>query len=130
MKKLCGSIALIVTLLMNSPAMSQQLKVAENLRHDQVMMPAAAPERSRMAPVDYSMFIEDGAAGILIYYDERQTKWDVDYVEVYDLLGNLLLVSWTDQTGVCQVAMNRGLLNADEPHVEGTLVVIGVGQEI
>ncbi len=130
MKKLCGLIALIAALLVHSQAMSQQLKVAENLRHDQIMMPASVPDQSRMVPVDYAMFVEDGAVGILVFYDDKRTKWDFDYVEVYDLLGNLLLISWIDQKGVCQVAMDRGLLNADNPRVEGTLVIIGVGREV
>lgn len=56
-------------------------------------MPASVPERSRMVSVDYTTFVQHGAAGILVFYDDGRTKWDFDYVEVYDLLGNLLLVS-------------------------------------
>ena len=58
----------------------------------------------------------------MIYYDDIRTKWDIDYIELYDLEGRLLLVSWVDRFGVCQVAMDRGLLDADNPKVEGVLV--------
>ena len=62
------------------------------------------------------MFLEKGGgAGVLIYYDDLRTKWDVDYIEFYDLEGNLLLVSWIDRFGACQVGMDRGLLDPDPP---------------
>ena len=54
----------------------------------------------------------------------------MDYIELYDLEGDLLLVSWIDGFGACQLAMDRGLLNADEPRVDGTLVMIGIGHEL
>ncbi len=74
------------------------------------------------------MFLEKGGgAGVLIYYDDLRTKWDVDYIEFYDLEGNLLLVSWIDRFGVCQVVMDRGLLDPADPSVDGVLVAIQVG---
>jgi hypothetical protein len=32
--------------------------------------------------------------------------------------------------GVCQAAEDRGLLNFDEPEIDGTLVIVGVGREL
>jgi hypothetical protein len=51
----------------------------------------------------------------------------LDYVEFYDLEGNLLLMSWIDGRGLCQAAMDRGLLNEKKPAVDGVLVMIAVG---
>jgi len=130
MKKLCASIFLIVAVLLGSQGLAEQLRVAENLRQGQVMMPASVPERSRMTIVDHIMFVDSGVAAILIFYDDKTTERELDYIEVYDVEGNLLLLSWIDKTGVCLVAMDRGLLNSDDPEVDGTLVMVGVGREL
>jgi len=130
MKKLCASIVLIVAVLLGSQGLAEQLRVAENLRQGQVMMPASVPERSRMTIVDHIMFVDSGVAAILIFYDDKTTERELDYIEVYDVEGNLLLLSWIDKTGVCLVAMDRGLLNSDDPEVDGTLVMVGVGREL
>jgi hypothetical protein len=131
MKKFYAFVVLLAALLVNDRAMTEQLTVGENLRHEQVRLPPSIPERSQMVVVDSTTFVYDnGASGILIFYDDPRTERAVDYIEFYDLEGNLLLVSWIDRFGVCQVAMDRGLLDADEPEVDGTLVLIGVGREL
>jgi hypothetical protein len=66
----------------------------------------------------------------MIFYDDPLTKLDLDYLEVYDLGGDLLLVSWIDRFGVCQVAIDRALLNEDERAVDGVLVLITGGTEL
>jgi hypothetical protein len=84
-----------------------------------------------MMIVDDLMFVrEDGTAAILIFYDDLRTQWYVDLIECYDLDENLPLVTWIDQLGVCRVAMDRGLLDGNDPEVDGTLVMIGVGREL
>ena len=131
MQKLCALAVLLAALLVNDRAMAEQLTVGENLRHQQITLPASIPDRNHMVVLDYTMFLDDGgAAGILVFYDDVRTKWGVNYIEFYDVEGNLLLVSWIDRFGACQVAMDRGLLDADEPEVDGTLVMIGVGCEL
>ncbi|HEV8721357.1 MAG TPA: hypothetical protein VGW77_12050 [Candidatus Binatia bacterium] len=128
MKTPLAFVVLVAALLVSDTAMNQEFTVAENLRHQQVLLPPSAPDRSRMAVMDSVMFLEEGGgAGILIYYDDLRTKWDVDYIEFYDIDGNLLLVSWIDRFGVCQVAMDRGLLEPADPSVDGVLVTIQVG---
>ena len=110
---------------------AEQLRSAENLRHEQVLLPFSTPDRARMATVDSYLFLEaGGGAGIFVFYDDASTELEIDYIEFYDVDGNLLLVSWIDRFGVCNVAMDRGLLNGDEPAVDGALVLIGVGQEL
>lgn len=45
-----------------------------------------------MLVIDHTMFLDDSrAAGILIFYDDGRTQREVDYIESYDLEGNLLL---------------------------------------
>ena len=111
--------------------MTEQFRVVENLRHQQISQPASIPDRNRMMIADDFMFVgEDGTAAILIFYDDVRTQRHVDLIECYDLDGNLLPVTWIDRLGICQVAMDRGLLDADDPGVDGTLVIVGVGQEL
>jgi len=132
MKKLCVLMILTAALFFNQNAMTESFTVVENLRHEQINLPPSIPDRNRMVVIDYTMFIEDsGAAGILIFYDDGRTQREVDYIESYDLEGNLLLVSWIDRFGVCQVAMDRGLLDTEEPEIARTLVLIGgLGREL
>ncbi len=121
-------IVILAGLLNPAPARNEQSKFVENLRHELIELPASAPERNRLRVLDSLVFSEEGGgASILIYYDDIRTKWDIDYIELYDLEGRLLLVSWVDRFGVCQVAMDRGLLDADNPKVEGVLVMITLG---
>ena len=51
----------------------------------------------------------------MIFYDDPRTKLELDYLEVYDIGGDLLLVSWIDRFGVCQVAIDRALLGRGDP---------------
>ena len=132
MKKLWGLLVLVGTLVLFSDiAMNQPLKVMENLRHEQVLLPPSVPDKSRMAVRDSVIFIEaGGGAGILVFYDDTRTKCEVDYIELYDLEGNLLVVSWIDRTGIRQVAMDRGLLDPKNPLVDRVLVMIAVGTPV
>jgi hypothetical protein len=70
---------------------------------------------------------EGGGSGIIVFYDDPQTKLDLDYLEVYDIGDDLLLVSWIDRFGVCQVAIDRALLSRDDPAVDGVLILITGG---
>jgi hypothetical protein len=121
-------VALALPLWLSDVAMNQPLKITENLRHEAVLLPLSTPEKARMAPVDSLLFVEQGgAAGMLFFYDDPGTKTPVDYIEFYDLAGQLLLVSWIDRLGVCQAAMDRGLLDPKNPKVDRTMVTITLG---
>ena len=129
MKALVVLIILVLAGLLNvDPAMNEQFRVVEDLRHELIVLPPSAPERNGLKMLDSVMFVEEGGgAGVLIYYDDVRTQLDIDYIEVYDLEGRLLLVSWVDRFGACQVAMDRGLFDADDPKLEGVLVMITLG---
>ena len=129
MKKLLGLVVLgIAMLLFSDVAMNQTLKTTESPATAQTLQPANTPDKGRMEERDTLIFLEAGGmAGILVFYDDTRTTWDIDYIEFYDLEGNLLLVAWLDRLGVCQVAMDRGLLDAEHPGLDGILVMIAVG---
>lgn len=110
--------------------MREPLSTVKNA-HPEIVSPLSASERARLEVLDNLIFIEpEGPAGVVVFYDDLTTKWDVDYIEVYDVLGELLLVSWIDQFGICQAAIDRGLLDPNDPKFEGVLVRIILGADI
>lgn len=129
MKKLLVSVvALALPLLLSNVTMTEPLKITQNLRHETVSLPLSTPDKARMAHVDSLLLVErGGAAGVLFFYDDPATKTPVDYIEFYDPEGHLLLVSWIDRLGVCQAAMDRGLLDPNNPKVDRTMVTVTLG---
>ncbi len=57
-------------------------------------------------------------------YDDPQTERPVDYLELYDGSGGLVLVSWVDRFGIRRMAMDRGLLQEEASELEGILVLL------
>ena len=128
MKKFVASIFLLGALLISDQVTSESLNVTENLRQERVMLPPSAPDRSRMAVVQTLTFLEeDLGSGVLVFYDDNRSKWKFDYIELYDIEGDLLVITWIDRFGACQVAMDRGLLNPDDPSIDGILVTVAPG---
>lgn len=104
-------------------------RVTENLRYERVVLPASVPNANQLVLTDYEMLWDDDdghPVGILATYDDSRTKREVDYVEFYDLLGDLVLITWIDRFGICQVAIDQGLVDEDGV-VERFLVVITGG---
>lgn len=128
MKALVVLFVFVTAMLITDEAMDQQLNVTENRRQEQVITPASTPDRNRMAVVQTLTFMEEElGAGVLVFYDDSRTKWKIDYIELYDLEGSLLVVTWIDRFGACQVAIDQGLLDPDDPSIDGVLVTLEVG---
>lgn len=128
MKKLATLLILLSALLTIGQVTGEQSNITENLRHERVILPPSTPDRNRMAVVQTLTFLEEEfGAGVLVFYDDTRTKWKIDYIELYDLEGDLLVITWIDQFGTCQVAMDRGLLDPDDPSIDGVLVTVAVG---
>ena len=129
MKKWLSFFAVILVLVLyRDSALTQPLKITENLRNESVLLPPSTPDKGRMAQTDRLLFFEaGGGAGILVFYNDPRTKPEIDYIEFFDIEGNLLLVSWIDRAGICQAAMDRGLLDEQDPKVERILVIVAMG---
>ncbi|HEY7714689.1 MAG TPA: hypothetical protein VIE90_09285 [Candidatus Binatia bacterium] len=127
-RKILVLVVLLTAVFFNGDVLSQQLRITENLRQQPVLLPMTTPDRNVMAAVDSYLFFEDGGElGVFIYYDDPRTKRDIDYIEFYDTDGNLLIVTWIDHLGICHVALDQGLLNEEDPAVDGTLILVDVG---
>lgn len=128
MRKFLASILLLGGLLIPDHLASDHLNTTEDLRHESVTLPPSTPDRSRLAVVQTLTFFEEElGAGVLVFYDDSQTRWQIDSIELYDFEGNLLVVTWLDRFGACQVVMDRGFLDPDDPTVEGIMVTVAVG---
>lgn len=128
MRKFLASILLLGGLLIPDHLASDHLNTTEDLRHESVTLPASTPDRSRLAVVQtLTFFEEEVGAGVLVFYDDSRTRWQIDSIELYDFEGNLLVVTWLDRFGACQVVMDRGFLDPDDPTVEGIMVTVAVG---
>jgi hypothetical protein len=128
MRLLCASLVLAAVLLSSERAEDEQLRFNES--SESVLLPLPAAEKSRLTVIDTVMVMdedENAVAGILVLYDDIRTKREIDYVELYNVIGNLLVVSWIDRFGICQTAMDRGLLDKEEPTIEGVLVSVTKG---
>jgi hypothetical protein len=118
-------------LLLCDEGRNEPLRIGENLRHENVLLPRGTPDKGQLVVTDYAMVKEEGGGlGIMVFYDDPRTKLEIDYLEIFDIAGDLLLVSWIDRFGVCQVAIDRALLTKDQPTVDGVLVLITGGTEL
>jgi hypothetical protein len=121
MKRILPALFIFAALLpLPSEGRSEPLRIAENLRNETILMPQGAPDRGQLVLTDYRMVEEErGGVGIMIFYDDPRTKLELDYIELYDVGGDLLLVSWIDRFGVCQVAIDRALLDRKRSPLTG-----------
>ena len=128
---LCAVLMLATLLFVCGEARTEPLRIGEVLRHENVLLHHGTPDRGQLVIIDYSIVAEvGGGVGVMIFYDDPRTKLNLDYLEVYDIGGDLVLVSWIDRFGVCQIAIDRALLNKDAPAVDGVLVLITGGTEL
>jgi hypothetical protein len=125
---LCAVLVVAAVLLSTQRAEDERLRFDESF--ESVPLPLSAAEKSRLTVIDTVIVMdedEDGVAGVLVLYDDIRTKREIDYVELYNVIGKLAVVSWIDRFGICQTAMDRGLLDKEEPTIEGVLVVVTGG---
>ena len=126
MKKLLALIVLVVPLLIGHTTLGEGLMVGEDLRHEPTLRRHSRPEPNGDPGYDDVRGRGQRRRHFRLLRHPR-TKTDVDYIEMYDVDGGLLLVAWIDRFGICQVAMDRGLLDSAHPALDGTFVMVDVG---
>lgn len=118
-------LGLLVLLLSGRNLHAEPMRVTENLRRERVFLPSSAPNKSKLILVSFTT-IQVGAdiAGTMAMYDDPQTERPMDYMELYDGSGGLLLISWIDRFGIRRTAMDRGLLQEEASKLEGVLILL------
>jgi len=120
---------LSIVLLWVSEVFAEPTQLVENLRRETVLLPSSAPTRSDLALMKCVTVTRDSQTiGWVAFYDDPETKRPVDYLEVYDGSGGLLLVGWIDRFGITRTAVDRGLLlEEDAAELEGVLALLPEG---
>jgi len=114
--------------LSGGPLHAEQIRVTENLRSETVLLPPSAPERGQLVLVSFvTITPEAEVIASVATYDDPRTSRPMDYLELYDEAGSLLLVSWVDSFGILRTAMDRGLLQEEASRLEGVLVLLQEG---
>jgi len=91
---LAGALGLSLLLLSSGSLHAEAIRVTENLRGEKVLLPSSAPETDRLLLVSFvTMAPEAEIIGALASYDDPKTRRSVDYLELYDGTGSLLLIS-------------------------------------
>ena len=122
---LAGALGPSLIILSNGSLHAETMRVTENLRGDTVLLPSSAPETDRLMLVSFvTMAPKSEIIGALASYDDPKTRRSVDYLELYDGTGSLLLISWVDRFGIRRTAMDRGLLQEEASRLEGVLVLL------
>jgi hypothetical protein len=115
-------------LLLAANAFGDQLRMVNNLRNEDVLVPVSAPNKDDMILLKYTIFTEaTGTIRLIAFYDDPKTPRPVDYLEVSDGVGNLLVIGWLDRFGIARTAVDRGLLEEDGTKVHGILLLIPEG---
>jgi len=124
-------LSLSLLLLPSKSLNAEPTRVTENLRRERVFVPSSAPNKSKLIPVSFTT-IQVGAdiAGTMATYDDPQTERPMDYIELYDGSGGLLLIGWIDRFGIRRTAVDRGLLQEDTSRLEGVLVLLADGTSL
>ncbi len=121
-------LGLTVLLLSIGSLHAEPVPVTENLRGETVLLPPSTPERDQLVLVSFVMITPEAEVIVSVAtYDDPQTRRSIDYLELYDEAGSLLLVSWVDRFGILRTAMDRGLLQEEASRLEGVLVLLQEG---
>ena len=124
-------LGLTVLLLSIGSLHAEPVPVPDNLRADALLLPPSTPERDQLVLVSFvTIAPEAEVVAAIAVYDDPQSRWSVDYMELYDGAGSLLLVSWVDRFGIRRTAMDRGLLQEEASRLEGVLVLLQEGTPV
>jgi hypothetical protein len=127
--KICFVVLGLAILLLSARSLhADPMKRIENLRGETVLLPLSAPEKSQLVLASFDRLARRAEIiGSLALYDDPQTKRPVDYLELYDRTGALLLIGWIDKFGIRRAAIDLGLFQADASELKGVLVLLTEG---
>lgn len=117
-------------LLVAMPGRAEETRALTNLRGEMVIVPDGVPDRREFVPLG-TLVVEVGTPVgkgglILAFYDDPNSERLGDYVEVYDLAGNLLKIEWYDEGGQVNIAHDQ---NLTDPDAQGPAKVLVMGAD-
>ncbi|MEE8076210.1 MAG: hypothetical protein V3T60_11370 [Candidatus Binatia bacterium] len=122
------TLGLSLLLLSGGSLHAETMRFTENLRSETVLLPPSAPDRGQLILISFVTIAAEAEAIVtMAVYDDPQTRWSVDLLELYDEAGALLSVSWVDKFGIRRTAMDRGLLQEETSRLEGVFVLLPEG---
>ncbi len=133
MSKIATAALLLGLLLAAAPSAAEETRTLTNLKGEQVTVPNVVPPREALAllkMVVVKIETPNGEGGLIFaLYGSADGKGpeDASYVELYDLAGNLLEITWLDESGHVKVAHDKNLTEPDakEP---AKVLVMGAGR--
>lgn len=109
----------------------EPLRVTQNLRSEEVVLPRSAPEKDHFTHLGtLAMMEKSSIVSVLDLYDDPSTERSVDYLELYDPSGELLVICWFDGYGIVRLAMDLGLLQEEKVALEHILVLVDSGTSL
>lgn len=132
MSKIATAALLLGLLLAATPSRAEETRMLTNLKGERVTVPNVVPDREELAllkMVVVKIEAPNGKGGLIVaIYGTAESKRldEANYVELYDLAGNLLEIAWFDESGQVKVAHDKNLTDPDakEP---AKVLVIGAG---
>lgn len=100
------------------------------LKGELVTVPVIVPEREALALLEVQVVQVETPIGkvgfVLAFYNNPKSQGLKNYVETYDLTGNLLEIAWYDEAGQMRVAQDKSL---SDPGAEEPAKVLVMGAE-
>lgn len=135
MSKFSTAALLLGLLLAATPGRTEETRTLTNLKGERVTVPNAVLAREELAllkMVVVTIETPNGKGGLIVaIYGTSESKRldEANYVELYDLAGNLLEIAWFDESGQVKVAHDKNLTDPDAKEAAKVLV-IGAGHSV
>lgn len=125
-----AAVAISLSLLLVAlPGHAEETRTLTNLKGETVAIPDLLPDREKLHSLGALVVEVESPIGkgglILALYGGATSKRpeDAEYVELYDLAGNLLEIAWFDETGQVKVAHDKNLTDPDAKEPAKVLVM-------
>ena len=127
--RLINFVALSAALMFSILITSGVLLAASSGIEEQSIVSSELPRRPPNV-VKFSQLIANGVRlGTVVWYDDPATPRLADYLELYDIDGGLVAISWFDRFGIERFAMDRAFIEG-RSRLEGVYVFTVVGDSM
>lgn len=122
------AVALFISLILVPwPVRAEETRTQSTLKGEAVIVPVIVPEREALALLEVQVVQWETPIGkgglVLAFYNNPKSRGVRNYVETYDLTGNLLEIAWFDEGGQLKVAQDKSLSDPDAKESAKALVM-------